>query len=103
MPQYCIRDDGAVYPYSALLAANARFKIVDELPAAHVRGIDQARSRAEERAVAVSLMREQREVRQSRKQEESAHLRRQLASTPAVDPAAADEAQRQADAFTEKG
>ncbi|AXQ30451.1 hypothetical protein D0B54_17985 [Solimonas sp. K1W22B-7] len=102
MPQYLIRDDGAVYPYSALLAASARFKIVDELPAAHVHGIDQARGRADDRAMATRLMREQQDVRQSRKREESVRLRRQLAATPAVDTTAAAEAQRQADAFTEK-
>ncbi len=102
MPQYLIRDDGAVYPYSALLAASARFKIVDELPASHVRGIDQARVRAGDRVAATQLMREQQDLRHSLKREASAQLRRQLAATPAVDAAAAAEAQRQADAFTEK-
>ncbi len=99
MPKYCIRADGAVYPFCASLATDARFKTVDELPAGHLHAIGQARSRAEERVLAAQLMREQQDARQEQRRQQSVGRRRQLAATPAVDPAAAAEAQRQADAF----
>lgn len=100
MPKYCIRTDGAVYPYSAALSANARFKIVDELPAEHARGIEKARGRADERVMAAQLLREQQDERDARRRQKSEGLRRQISAAPAVDPAASEEAQRQADEFS---
>jgi hypothetical protein len=100
MPKYCVRTDGAVYPYNPTLATNARFKIVDELPAEHTRGIEKARGRADERVMAAQLMREQQDARDERRRQQSEGLRRQISTAPAVDPAASEEAQRQADEFS---
>jgi hypothetical protein len=102
MPKYLIRADGAVYPYSPLLAASARFKIVDELPVNHVDGIALARERAQARAAAATDMREQQDKRQALRQRDTQGLRKRLAKKPAVDAQAAAEAQRQADAFSGK-
>lgn len=100
MPKYCIRADGAVYPYCPALAASARFKVVDELPTAHLHGIEQARKRTERRSEAAAEMRQRQDLRHSQRQRETLHLRKQLAKVPEVDTAAAEEAQRQVDAFS---
>ena len=100
MPKYCIRADGAVYPYCPGLAASARFKVVDELPTAHLHGIEQARRRTDQRVEATAEMRQRQDLRHAQRHRETRHLRKQLASGPEVDTAAAEEAQRQADAFS---
>ena len=67
---------------------------------ARTRGIEKARGRADERVMAAQLMREQQDARDERRRQQSEGLRRQISTAPAVDPAASEEAQRQADEFS---
>lgn len=99
MPKYCVRDDGAVYPYSPELAKNSRFKVVDELPTQHVQSIETARQLRADRIASAQRLRVEQERRHEELREKMLQ-RRQRAATPAIDPEQSAEAQRQTDEFT---
>jgi hypothetical protein len=102
MPKFCIRDDGAVYPYSPALATNSRFKVVDELPGTHLRSIERSKVRVDSRAEASRNLRQSYDARIAARKASSDAVRVRVAAGPAVNAEASAEAQRQADEFTQK-
>jgi len=100
MTKYCIRDDGAVFPYSPALAGLSNFKIVDELPESHLKSIERSKGRFDERAHAAKAMRQAHDQRIADRKAVTQAVRSRIAEGPAVDVQAAAEAQRQADEFS---
>lgn len=102
MPKHCIRDDGAVYPYSPALATNSRFKVVDELPQSHLTAIERSKVRVDSRAEAARELRRSYDARVAGRKASSDAVRERVAAGPAVNAEASAEAQRQSDEFTQK-
>lgn len=101
MPKHCIRDDGAVYPYSPALAKNSRFKVVDELPKSHLSAIERSKVRVDNRMEASRELRRSYDARVAGRKASSAAVRERVAAGPAVNAEASAEAQRQSDEFTQ--